>query len=157
MQMRKDFGPKQNRELPEPHKMGLAGRRHSGRPHGGKPGPCQGSSSSSLGLCRSSQRRRRQLGGQHSCFDGPLSPYQEFTKHTSPLPSENQSTALFDPRWSEVFLGTLRERESYNEAKKKLQGNKQGNNKNDDPPGNPPGGRKGKGKGDGGSGDKPDK
>ena len=87
----------------------------------------------------------------------PLLPYQEFAKHTSPLPSENQSTALFDPRWSEVFLGTLRERESYNEAKKKLQGNKQGNNKNDDPPGNPPGGRKGKGKGDGGSGDKPDK
>ena len=99
-------------------------------------------------------------GGSWVVSAAALSPFPHTRSSRSTLPRslpENQSTALFDPRWSEVFLGTLRERESYNEAKKKLQGNKQGNNKNDDPPGNPPGGRKGKGKGDGGSGDKPDK
>ena len=66
----------------------------------------------------------------------PLPPYQEFAKHTQPSPSESQSSALFDPRWSEVFPGTLKERESYNEAKKKLQGGRQlGNGKGEDPPG----------------------
>ena len=88
----------------------------------------------------------------------PLPPYQEFAKHTQPSPSQSQSSALFDPRWSEVFLGTLKERESYNEAKKKLQGGRQlGNGKGEDPPGGQGSGKKGKGRGDGGSGDKPEK
>ena len=83
----------------------------------------------------------------------PLPPYQEFAKHSPPLPSENQSSALFDPRWSEVFfMGTLRERESYSEAKKKLQGGKNQGSKGEDPPSGQGSGKKGKSKGDGGSG-----
>ena len=51
----------------------------------------------------------------------PLPPYQEFSKHTLPSPIESQISALYDPRWAEIFLGSLKDRESHNEAKKKLQ------------------------------------
>ena len=56
----------------------------------------------------------------------PLPPYQEFSKHMLPGPSESQVSALYDPRWAEIFLRSLKERESYNEAKKKLQAAERG-------------------------------
>ncbi|CAE7545289.1 Kidins220 [Symbiodinium sp. CCMP2592] len=45
---------------------------------------------------------------------------QEFSRHTVPQPSESQASALYDLRWTEVFLQVLRDRESFNEAKSKL-------------------------------------
>ena len=51
----------------------------------------------------------------------PSPPYHEFSKHSLPSPAEAQVSALYDPRWTEIFLGSLKDRESYNEAKKKLQ------------------------------------
>ncbi|CAE7757287.1 unnamed protein product, partial [Symbiodinium sp. KB8] len=50
----------------------------------------------------------------------PLPPFQEFARHTGPQPAESQISALFDPRWGEVFLQVLKDRESFNEAKQKL-------------------------------------
>ena len=47
----------------------------------------------------------------------PLPPFQEFARHTGPQPAESQISALFDPRWGEVFLQVLKDRESFNEAK----------------------------------------
>ena len=94
----------------------------------------------------------------------PLPPYHEFSKHSLPSPAEAQVSALYDPRWTEIFLGSLKDRESYNEAKRKLQAADRGRGHTahqsaDEPSGGQP--PKGKGKGGkgagGGSEQKPDK
>ena len=81
----------------------------------------------------------------------PLPPYQEFAKHTVPGPAESQVSALYDPRWADIFLRSLKDRESYNEAKKKLQtadrSRNQGGNQSSEEKG---GGQPPKGKGKGG-------
>ena len=86
-------------------------------------------------------------------------PYQEFSKHSLPQPSESQTTSLYDQRWSEVFLAVLRDRESFNEARRKLSSQEKagrgrappGEDGSAEQPGGPKGPRGG-GKGKGGSG-----
>eukprot|EP00435_Cladocopium_sp_Y103_P057708 s1516_g20.t1 len=47
-------------------------------------------------------------------------PYQAFASHQAPSSLELQHSSLFDPRWAEIFLGHLKEVDSFVEAKKKL-------------------------------------
>ena len=54
----------------------------------------------------------------------PVPPFQDFSRHSAPQPAEAQSSALYDPRWTEVFLGVLKERDTWNETRKKLSGQK---------------------------------
>ena len=54
-----------------------------------------------------------------SLLEGPP-PYRQFSHHQSPSPHELQHSALFDPRWFELFLWQLKEQESYQEARRKL-------------------------------------
>ncbi|CAE7517036.1 nmd3 [Symbiodinium sp. CCMP2592] len=90
-------------------------------------------------------------------------PYQEFSKHSMPQASESQTSALFDPRWSEVFLAVLRDRDSFNEARRKLASLEKGGrgraNQGEDGSADQPGGQRGpkgggKDKGGNGSGGK---
>lgn len=50
----------------------------------------------------------------------PPPPFQMFANHQPPASYENQHSMLFDPRWMEVFMGHVRELDSYHEARKKL-------------------------------------
>ena len=80
-----------------------------------------------------------------------IPPYQDFARHTAPSASESQVSALYDARWTDIFLGVLRERDSFSDMKKKLQGGGRGaphkdqQTTQDDPP--PKGGGRGRGKG----------
>lgn len=47
-------------------------------------------------------------------------PYQMFAHHQAPSNLECQHSILYDPRWVEVFMGHVREVDTYQEAKKKL-------------------------------------
>ena len=47
-------------------------------------------------------------------------PYQAFSSHTAPTLQELQHSSLLDPRWVEVFLGHIKEQDSYQESKRKL-------------------------------------
>ena len=49
-------------------------------------------------------------------------PYQQFSHHQQPSPQEQQYSALYDSRWADIFLGHLKEVDSYVDAKKKLSG-----------------------------------
>ena len=88
----------------------------------------------------------------------PVPPYQEFAKHSSPSASESQVSALYDARWAEVFLGSLRDRESFNEARRKLSHAEKQQRTPHVPPGPPGDGKdtpkpsKGGGRGRGGKG-----
>ncbi len=63
-------------------------------------------------------------------------PYQLFSNHLPPGPHDPQRTALFDPRWLEVYLGHVREMDQYQEAKRKIGkgNNRQGEIKEDPAP-----------------------
>eukprot|EP00438_Fugacium_kawagutii_P006451 Skav204515 [mRNA] locus=scaffold3201:99100:106360:+ [translate_table: standard] len=50
----------------------------------------------------------------------PAPPYHLFANRGQITNQDLQHTALFDPRWIEVFLGHVKEVDSYQEAKKKL-------------------------------------
>ena len=50
----------------------------------------------------------------------PLPPYQSFSSHQSPSSQELQHSALWDPRWFELFLAHVKEMDSYQETRKKL-------------------------------------
>ncbi len=50
----------------------------------------------------------------------PVPPYQQFVHHTAPSPAEAQHSALYDPRWAEIFPTYLKEVDSFVDAKKKL-------------------------------------
>lgn len=50
----------------------------------------------------------------------PPPPYHLFSTHQTPGPMELQHSALFDSRWTEVFLGHVKEMDTYQEAKRKL-------------------------------------
>ena len=60
----------------------------------------------------------------------PVPPYQQFANHTAPSAAEAQYSALYDPRWAEIFLTHLKEVDSFVDTKKKL-GNKSTPGKND--------------------------
>ena len=47
-------------------------------------------------------------------------PYQMFGHHQPPSHYEAQHTALYDPRWMEVFMSHVKELDSYQEARRKL-------------------------------------
>lgn len=47
-------------------------------------------------------------------------PYQSFSSHLPPSPQEMQHSALWDPRWFELFLARVKDLDSYQESKKKL-------------------------------------
>lgn len=47
-------------------------------------------------------------------------PYQSFSAHLPPSPQELQHSALWDPRWFELFLSHVKDLDSYQESKKKL-------------------------------------
>lgn len=47
-------------------------------------------------------------------------PYQMFAHHQSPSNLECQHSMLYDPRWVEVFMGHVKEVDTYQEARKKL-------------------------------------
>ena len=47
-------------------------------------------------------------------------PFQAFAGHQLPTPAEMQHSVLYDTRWAEVFLGHLKEVDSFVDAKKKL-------------------------------------
>ena len=49
-------------------------------------------------------------------------PYQQFAHHQQPSPQEQQYSTLYDSRWADIFLGHLKEVDSYVDAKKKLSG-----------------------------------
>ena len=74
----------------------------------------------------------------------PPPPFQAFSSHQPPGPLELQHSALYDPRWAEVFLGHLKEVDSYVDAKKKLSG--AGKNQGKDPEEGPAAKRKPKAK-----------
>ena len=46
--------------------------------------------------------------------------FQQFSKHALPSPAEAQLSALYDPRWGDLFLTALKEREASHEARRKL-------------------------------------
>ena len=48
----------------------------------------------------------------------PVPPYQQFAHHTAPTPAEAQHSALYNPRWAEIFLTYLKEIDSFVDAKK---------------------------------------
>ncbi|CAE7224208.1 Ap1g1 [Symbiodinium sp. CCMP2456] len=52
----------------------------------------------------------------------PGPPLSSFGKHKPPDPGEEHRTRIMDARWVSVLMGRLRERESYQEARKKLAG-----------------------------------
>ena len=62
-----------------------------------------------------------------SLLEGPP-PYQQFSQHQAPAPHELQHSALYDPRWFELFLWQLKEQESYQEARRKLTQKRGGQN-----------------------------
>ena len=66
----------------------------------------------------------------------PVPPYQQFANHTAPSTAEAQYSALYDPRWAEIFLTQLKEIDSFVDTKKKL-GNKSSPGKNDKEEENP--------------------
>ncbi|CAE7704640.1 unnamed protein product [Symbiodinium sp. CCMP2592] len=78
----------------------------------------------------------------------PVPPYQDFARHSAPQPAEAQSSALYDPRWTEVFLGVLKERDSWNETRRKLSGSK-GRGEGDPEDKNRPNPGRGRGRGRG--------
>ena len=92
-----------------------------------------------------------------------MPPFQEFAKHSLPGPAENQTSSLYDPRWSEVFLSALRERDACNDARRKLaqleKGGRPTKPDDKDLPWRPPkGGKEGKGgKGGNANAEKPEK
>ena len=47
-------------------------------------------------------------------------PYQMFSHHSSPSTYESQHSALYDPRWMEVFMNFVKEMDNYQEVRKKL-------------------------------------
>ena len=57
--------------------------------------------------------------GNVALLEGPP-PYQAFATHSAPSHQELQHSTLLDPRWIEVFLGHVKEQDSYMESKKKL-------------------------------------
>ena len=71
-------------------------------------------------------------------------PYQMFAHHQAPSHFEAQHTALYDPRWMEVFMSHVKDLDSYQEARRKLG---RGPKKEEEDP-KPTGGPKLKGKGD---------
>lgn len=52
----------------------------------------------------------------------PIPPYQQFAAHTAPTLAEAQHSALYDARWSEIFMTHLKEVDAFAEARKKLSG-----------------------------------
>ena len=74
-------------------------------------------------------------------------PFQSFAAHQAPSPQDLQHSALWDPRWFELFLSHVKELDSYQEARKKL--SKAPTKKPEDPP-KPPKAPKPKPKGKGG-------
>ena len=65
----------------------------------------------------------------------PLPPFQSFSSHQPPSSQELQHSALWDPRWFELFLAHVKEMDSYQETRKKF--SKQGlpnPKKPEDPP-----------------------
>ena len=61
-------------------------------------------------------------------------PYQMFSQHQPPSTYENQHSALYDPRWMEVFMNFVREMDSYQEVRKKLgKGPKNPTDKDEEP------------------------
>ena len=50
----------------------------------------------------------------------PAAPSSSFAGHHPPGPQDLQHTALIDSRWIELFLGHVKEMDSYQEAKKRL-------------------------------------
>lgn len=59
-------------------------------------------------------------------------PFQSFAAHQAPSPQDLQHSALWDPRWFELFLSHVKELDSYQEARKKL--SKVPTKKPEDPP-----------------------
>lgn len=47
-------------------------------------------------------------------------PYQMFASHLPPSHFETQHSALYDPRWMEVFMAHVKDLDSYQEVRKKL-------------------------------------
>ena len=54
-------------------------------------------------------------------------PYQAFAHHQMPTALELQHSSLYDPRWAEIFLGHLKEVDSFVDAKKKLSSSQKSN------------------------------
>ena len=50
----------------------------------------------------------------------PSPPYHMFNNHSLPSAHESQSSALYDPRWLDVFVNHIRDLDSYQDAKRKL-------------------------------------
>ena len=50
----------------------------------------------------------------------PVPPFQSFAAHQPPSPQEMQHSALWDPRWFELFLSHVKDLDSYQESRKKL-------------------------------------
>ena len=59
------------------------------------------------------------LLGAELLFESPA-PLQNFSKHRSPDPAELQHTRIVDPRWVQVAVARVREREAFLETKRKL-------------------------------------
>lgn len=59
------------------------------------------------------------LLGSVALLEAPA-PYHAFSHHQPPSAQDLQHSALLDPRWMEVFLAHVKELDSYQEAKKRL-------------------------------------
>lgn len=70
-----------------------------------------------LGLIYARQERRSPSTGW---VVGVSPPYQMFAHHQAPSHFESQHTALYDPRWMEVFVSHVKDLDTYQEARRKL-------------------------------------
>ena len=61
----------------------------------------------------------------------PAPPLSSFGRHKPPDPGEEHRTKIMDPRWVSVLMHKLKERESYQEARRKLGGPRGGGSQQD--------------------------
>ena len=128
--------PQQDSELPAAREVVLGFGRSLGRFDGWK--ARRSKSSLCLMMCAADQAaidNGNWLMSTVALLE-PVPPYQQFANHTAPSAAEAQYSALYDPRWAEIFLTQLKEIDSFVDTKKKL-GNKSSPGKNDKEEENP--------------------
>ena len=112
--------PQPSAKLHQSRPLDVGSCWHLGQPHE------KLSSGSSSSLC--SARRRCRPGidrcgvvvAESSCLARDGSAISGFQPTSSPTNQDLQHTALLDSRWIDIYLGHLKEVDSYQEAKKKL-------------------------------------
>ena len=119
-------------ELHEPGQMDMGSVWDMGLLDSWKSGTSSRQMRPACGGLRSIKHRRGSWVLGNIALLEPPPPYHLFSVHQQPGPMEMQHSALFDSRWTEVFLAHVKEMDSYQEAKRKL--GKPGNPPKEDTP-----------------------